>query len=125
LLGPIPDVIALLLEADPGTDVPPVLVPPMLRASWRILLDHSAARRDLIPRDSFAARIAMRVVGAGAWMVWQCPPDHHDEHLEAIQKDARAEVRGASRGGGQVKSQEELQFEVRWLGLPASMLDSE
>jgi hypothetical protein len=128
LIGPIPDVIALLLEADPAANVPPVLVPPMLRASWTILLEHSARRRDLIPRDSFAARIAKRVVGSGAWMLWQRLPDPAPKAMQRGPQPemfSEPEMFSASEPPMQIKTPEDMQLAVRWLGVPASMLEGE
>jgi hypothetical protein len=61
LLGePHPDVEALALAARmPTSHV--FDVPPMLRASWSILLDHAVARQELVPPGSLAARIATMV----------------------------------------------------------------
>ena len=73
-----PDVQALALHlAAAGRDIPlpdRCETPPLLRASWRLLIEASATRPDLIPAGSLAARIADRVWGSGAWLVWEQPP---------------------------------------------------
>lgn len=45
--------------------------PPMLFASWRLLVVASGAEPALIPYGSLAERIASRLVGSGSWLVWR------------------------------------------------------
>jgi hypothetical protein len=49
--------------------------PPMLRNSWKLLVDGSTARPELVPTSSYAAGIAARTWGSGAWLVWRPPAE--------------------------------------------------
>src|SRR5439155_17704839 len=78
--------------------------PPLLRASWPLLLNASVERPDLLPSGSFGARIAERIWGDGAWLLWLDPdtPDPIDraklwqakarEMLSAIEASAGRDV---------------------------------
>ena len=74
-----PDVEALAAEAARRRNIPidvaPVAHPPMLRRSWEMLVRATAHQRSLIVPGSLAARIADRLWGSGAWLVWEAPPD--------------------------------------------------
>lgn len=116
LLGPIPDVIALNLEVDPDARVPSIDFPPMLRASWSLLLDHSVRRSDLIPSESVAATIAGRVVGSGAWLIWQGHQQVHGGLESMISKSIEEPM---TRW---ISSDEDRQLAVRFFGLPSSLV---
>ena len=49
-------------------------MPPMLRSSWQLIIDESIEHPEIIPIDSYSARIATRTWGGGAWLVWKAPP---------------------------------------------------
>ena len=69
-LGTHPDIEAVAVAAgnpDPGYRLD---APPMLRASWPLLLELSAARPGAIPADSAAAFAAERIWGEGTWLQW-------------------------------------------------------
>ena len=87
LLGPEhPDVASLCTKVT--GNVLPVREPPMLRASWDLLVEASAERPDLIVPDSAAAKVAPYVVPSAAWLVWQPPADAQDNS----RVDAKLEV---------------------------------
>jgi hypothetical protein len=87
LLGPEhPDVASLCTKVE--GKVPSVSEPPMLRASWDLLIEASAGRPDLILPDSPAAKVAPYVVPSAAWLVWQPPADAQD----TSRVDAKLEV---------------------------------
>lgn len=69
MLGPHPDVDALALQLG---DLPSQAyeVPPMLRRSWSIVVEHAAHRRDLVPRGSLASRASTAIWGESAWLIW-------------------------------------------------------
>ena len=123
LLGPEhPDVAALWTKVE--DHVPPVREPPMLRASWDLLVEASADRPDLIVPDSPAAKIAPYVVPSAAWLVWQPPADAQDTscvdakldvlrsymraHVETGRLDAlrrEADYSGSAGGGDALESE--------------------
>jgi hypothetical protein len=72
-LGSHPDVEALRLALDGRLTKrhPPFTVPPMLSASWSIMVAQSAQWPDLIPSGSLAAQVATHVWAAGPWLIWQ------------------------------------------------------
>jgi hypothetical protein len=79
LIGPHPDVLALDIwhkEATKQDAIHPdhtYNLPPMLSSSWRIFVTTSTKYPDIVPSGSFAAQIADRIWGYGAWLVWQKP----------------------------------------------------
>lgn len=80
ILGPQPDVQALRLhlhhlEKRPCDPMPVSSVPPMLLASWKILLALSADYPGLIPYGSLAGRVATELWGDGVWLTWQLQDD--------------------------------------------------
>ena len=79
-VGAHPDVEAIALGA--GNPSPQFVVdaPPLLRESWPLLLKASAQRPELLPSGSFGSRIAERIWGDGAWLLWLDPdtPDPID-----------------------------------------------
>jgi hypothetical protein len=75
LIGEHPDVMALTTLPqlhDLGQDVR-YEVPPMLRNSWKLVVDSSADRPELVPAGSYAATIARRTWGTNAWLTWRPP----------------------------------------------------
>lgn len=87
LLGPEhPDVASLWTKVKGNAR--PVTDPPMLRASWDLLVEASAGRPDLIAPGSPAAKIAPYVAPSAAWLVWQPPADPQD----TSRLDAKLEV---------------------------------
>jgi hypothetical protein len=72
-----PDVAALALAAGELPSDYRFSVPPMLAASWQLILEATAKRPGLVPADSPAARIADRVCQGGPWLVWE-----HDGPLD-------------------------------------------
>lgn len=73
LVGEHPDVQALTLWL--GEDTPSFKTPPMLRSSWRLIVQATATTPELVPVSSLAAQIADRLLGDGAWLVWENPMD--------------------------------------------------
>jgi hypothetical protein len=71
LLGDHPDLLAL--DARAGAPIPPVPIPPMLRASWDALIAATAQQPELIPADSLSGRIANHLYGNGVWLTWDSP----------------------------------------------------
>lgn len=69
---PQPDVEALALAAGLGTNYR-FRMPPMLRASWQIVLDHSVRQPGLVPLGSLAASLAFLVTHQDPWLIW-CRP---------------------------------------------------
>ncbi len=67
-----PDVEALALAAGMGT-AHRFTMPPMLRASWQIVLDHSVKEPELVPLGSLAASLATLVTQQDPWLIW-CRP---------------------------------------------------
>lgn len=72
LLGDHPDVLALALRL--GQAPTGFAGPPLLRSSWRLIVQASATRPELVPAGSLAAQMAGRLWGEGAWLVWERPP---------------------------------------------------
>jgi hypothetical protein len=68
-----PDVQALRYAAG-GRPNAVFAMPPMLRSSWQLIIDDSVEHPEIIPGDSYSARIASRTWGGGAWLVWKAPP---------------------------------------------------
>ena len=75
LLGPDhPDVEALSLMA--GGDPTPFVFrhPPMLRASWALVLEATARRPELVPPDSLASEVSDRFLADAPWLTWSEHP---------------------------------------------------
>lgn len=74
-----PDALALRLWlADRGHRTSAVRIrgreaayPPMLRHSWRLLTHASVERPELVSPSSVVASVADRIVGGGAWLMWE------------------------------------------------------
>jgi hypothetical protein len=70
-----PDVEALALQLPDGAAGDFTFsTPPMLRQSWTLILDATAARANLLPADATAAKIATRVWGEAPWLLWETEP---------------------------------------------------
>ncbi|HTD15677.1 MAG TPA: hypothetical protein VK673_10875 [Chthoniobacterales bacterium] len=74
LVGNHPDVIAIDLWLDPETKAMPFQSPPMLRNSWKILVNRSRRYEELVPIGSYSLRITGRLWGSGCWLIWRTPP---------------------------------------------------
>ncbi len=105
MIGGHPDVEAIAIGAGNPDPNFAFKSPPMFRASWRLLLKASVERPQLIPVDSFLARVAERVWGEGPWLLWIDP-----EYDELVDRSAlwRAKAREllssrAEETGGQMK----------------------
>jgi len=81
MIGAHPDVIALDVFLDNLSINVPVYqapgyqtvyqAPPMLRSSWNILVDASAAHPEIVRAGSLASYVGDRIWGDGTWLVWQ------------------------------------------------------
>jgi len=85
LIGPVPDIVALAYACYARLDEDhrpafltdflaantPLDTPPMLRASWRCLVEASHERPDIIRSGSLADEISGCLVASGAWLVWR------------------------------------------------------
>jgi len=71
-----------------GEDPPEAKIafPPMLRQSWKVLVEASGASDGLIPPGSLAARIAGRLWGKSAWMLWLAPDPRKERTSEQVQE---------------------------------------
>jgi hypothetical protein len=70
-LGRHPDVEALALAAgDSTTTLQPFGLPPMLRASWDLLLEASLEWPQVFVPGSLAALVGERIWGEGSWLFW-------------------------------------------------------
>lgn len=69
---PHPDVEALALAAGMVT-AHRFTMPPMLRASWQIVLNHSVHQPELVPIGSLAASLATLITQQDPWLIW-CRP---------------------------------------------------
>lgn len=72
-----PDVEVLAIEIarrrGAPIDVLSFDAPPLLRRSWRMLVQATAEQPSLIPPGALTARVADRLWGAGAWLIWEAP----------------------------------------------------
>lgn len=70
-----PDIEVLALEVarlrGAPIEIPPFEAPPMLRRGWELLIHHSARQPHLIRSGTLLDRIAGRLWGSGAWLMWQ------------------------------------------------------
>jgi hypothetical protein len=72
LVGDLPDVTALRLYLDdPSSSTLSYPFPPMLAASWALIVKHSSNLPNLVPVGSFSANIAGSIWGSGAWLGWK------------------------------------------------------
>lgn len=74
LIGDHPDVLAIDLWLSGKGKPRPYDSPPMLRTSWDILVNRTREHGQLAPSGSYTTRIAGRLWGAGAWLIWCAPP---------------------------------------------------
>ena len=140
LLGPDhPDVGALRTRLGEAA-AKPVTEPPMLRASWDLVVEASATHPGLVPPDSPAARAAEFAVPSDPWLVWQPPADEADSgradaKLEVLRAylQAQAQSRRPPPEGVVVMNEPEAAPQLdeasradlsRALGVPSLTLDS-
>jgi hypothetical protein len=72
LVGELPDVTSLLLHlGDPRASTLSYPIPPMLAASWSLIVKNSPNQSNLVPARSFSANIAGSLWGSGAWLGWK------------------------------------------------------
>ncbi|HVG23909.1 MAG TPA: caspase family protein [Thermoanaerobaculia bacterium] len=84
-IGRHPDVEAIAIGAGVAEGYE-FTAPPMLTLSWRLLLKATTQRPELLPRESFADRIAMRLWGENAWLQWLDPAtDRGDREAAALE----------------------------------------
>jgi len=84
-----PDVTSLLIYLrDPRSAGRYYREPPMLRASWSILVNASTAENDLRAPRSYASRIGASLWGAGPWLIWRTPPAEQDQREPSNTSDA-------------------------------------
>jgi hypothetical protein len=104
-LGAHPDVEALSLLFPDGREVSPFTTPPMLLASWSLVVEESRRRPALVPPNAAATRAASRLWGTGPWLQWREPTLMSDapfpgadlsaaEMLEALQEYGAQGLRG-------------------------------
>jgi hypothetical protein len=65
-----PDVEALALSLGPDATTHIFKFPPMLRKSWRMVVETSIKRPKLVPFGSFASQIANQIWGEEPWCLW-------------------------------------------------------
>jgi hypothetical protein len=68
-IGKHPDVEAIAIGAGLGDPTYVFDAPPMLRASWRLLLKASVQQPEIIPAGSYLAQVAERLWGEGPWLL--------------------------------------------------------
>jgi len=102
LIGPHPDVtaLALLPELQGLGGSQRYSAPPMLRTSWSLILAQSVRAPGLVPEGSYAERVADRMWGAGAWLVWRSPA------AETPTRDIEEEGSGAAKSATATSPQE-------------------
>ena len=81
-----------------------VTEPPMLRASWDLIVEASCAMPGLIVPESPPAKIAEYVVSGRGWLVWQPPADAQDTsrvdaRLEVVRSYVQAQGQGRTPPG--------------------------
>ena len=104
LVGPLPDVLAIgwglaLRDQKAMEDSelmrvvrqPAILnTPPMLRASWDLLLEASTLELGLVPVGSFAERASKRMTTTGPWFSWRGElPIAEEVEAEPVLADSR------------------------------------
>jgi hypothetical protein len=73
LVGDHPDVLSLHLYLnDERAQQLSFPNPPMLRASWSLVVQNST-RQGVVPSGSYSAKIGANLWGSGAWLTWQVP----------------------------------------------------
>lgn len=113
LLGePLADVEALALAA--GMRTSHIFdVPPMLRASWNVILKHAERRPELVPRGSLAARIATMVTSQDPWLIWRTPDAEGWSSAEIDRFRSAAALSG-------LRPADDIRHYARHLQLPAA-----
>jgi len=91
-LGDHPDVEAIAIGAGRGRADYRFAVPPMLRASWLLLLRESSQQAELIGKDSYVLRIAERIWGDGAWLLWSAQDPKEAAGRSEVWRDRAAEL---------------------------------
>lgn len=98
LVGPLPDVLAIgwgLALRDPNTKEDALFMqalnrpgdlstPPLLRASWELLVEATVLQPELVPAGSFAERASMRLTTAGPWFSWRGDPPPAEDRTEQV-----------------------------------------
>lgn len=64
----------MMRRGQPIDAEPPILFPPMLAASWRLLLEVAGVQPSLIPSGSLCERVADRLWSSSLWTAWTAPP---------------------------------------------------
>jgi len=89
LMAPHPDVEALALRFEPSASYV-FQSPPMLRRSWSLIVNATAARPDLVPLGSPAGRIWDRLWEAEPWLLWMPPEEGKPGVDEGVAATAEA-----------------------------------
>ena len=98
LLGaPHPDVEALALAAGVSTDFS-FAMPPMLRRSWSCVVEASAKRPELVPAESLASRLFLKLTNQDPWLVWR--EQGQDTEHELVENFTEVLKRLIERPGG-------------------------
>jgi len=63
----------------------------MLSSSWRMIVEASAARRELIARRSLASRVGGSLWGDGPWLIWTLDDTGADDAPEDLDVSATLE----------------------------------
>jgi hypothetical protein len=79
-----PDVEALSLATNEAGRSYVFNAPPMLRASWRLVVRASAKRPNLVPLGSLSANVADCVLGSDPWLTW-APPGQAKRSLSSAE----------------------------------------
>ncbi|MDB5584445.1 MAG: groEL [Bradyrhizobium sp.] len=83
-----PDVEALTIEIAHrrGTayEYRPIQSPPMLRASWHLLVRASGRFAGLIPAESLSGKIGAKLWGSGAWLIWEAAEISANENARSV-----------------------------------------
>jgi hypothetical protein len=112
LIGLHPDVASLgVWLGESGNSFP---YPPMLRSSWKIIVQRSVEEPEIVPADSLAARISTRVWGGGAWLLWKSPQQKTAVSSEAaVPAIASASLAASLENGGSVFDRLQAALEQR------------
>lgn len=96
-----PDVAALrlrfLMRTERSIDnEPAVAFPPLLAASWGVLLDAARLRPELIPAGSLSERVAARLWSSSLWVAWSAAPLAAPLQARLGRRSAAAETKVAA-----------------------------